>query len=273
MEPFYLIAECGVHWLGDVEKAKSMVVHAKGAGFDAVKFQCFSMEQIKGIKGMDLVGLLKNSVTEDTAKEIAEFAAKRELDFICTPMYLECIEWLAKHVKMFKIREFDSRPMLEYQQVPLIDKCIATLRKVLVSTTRLPADNFYLFHPAIEYLFCVPNYPTMLQDIDFSHFITGGFKGFSCHCPDPLAPLTAGILGARVIEVHVTLDKTNPKFVDNPVSFEFEAIGQVIKQLRRLEKCQIRLSPAMSGLVNRKQPTTSSTIRHLGQKYGDEPSE
>ena len=61
------------------------------------------------------------------------------------------------------------------------------------------------------------------------------FHGYSNHCPDIVAPLTAVILGAEIIEVHVTNNKTND-FVDNPVSFDFEELNLLMKLIYSYEK-------------------------------------
>ena len=38
----FIIAEIGVNWDGDFELLKEMMIHAKEAGCDAVKFQAFN---------------------------------------------------------------------------------------------------------------------------------------------------------------------------------------------------------------------------------------
>ena len=43
-----------------------------------------------------------------------------------------------------------------------------------------------------------------------------------------MAPLTAVILGAKIIEVHITSDKTK-NFFDNNVSFDYDEIKEIMK--------------------------------------------
>ena len=61
------------------------------------------------------------------------------------------------------------------------------------------------------------------------------FNGYSNHCPNILAPVVAVILGAKIIEVHVTSDKKK-NFIDNPVSFDFIELKEMVSQIRNCEK-------------------------------------
>ena len=61
------------------------------------------------------------------------------------------------------------------------------------------------------------------------------FDGYSNHCTHFLAPLTAAILGAQIIEIHVTSDKSK-KFFDNNVSFDYSELSNILKLIRLSEK-------------------------------------
>ena len=61
------------------------------------------------------------------------------------------------------------------------------------------------------------------------------FDGYSNHCPNILAPVTAVMLGANIIEVHITSDKEK-NFIDNPVSFDYNELEQMVNQIRNCEK-------------------------------------
>jgi N,N'-diacetyllegionaminate synthase len=60
------------------------------------------------------------------------------------------------------------------------------------------------------------------------------FDGYSNHCPHFLAPLTAVILGSKIIEVHITSDKSK-NFADNAVSFDYDELENLIKLIRLAE--------------------------------------
>ena len=82
-------------------------------------------------------------------------------------------------------------------------------------------------------MYCVPKYPCSLKDLDYSKI--NDFDGFSNHCPDIIAPLTAVILGSKIIEVHITLDRSKD-FIDNPVSFEPNELFDLVKLIRKSEE-------------------------------------
>ena len=60
------------------------------------------------------------------------------------------------------------------------------------------------------------------------------FNGYSNHCPHFLAPLTAVILGAEIVEIHITSNKSK-SFFDNNVSFDYDEIENLLKLIRLAE--------------------------------------
>ena len=82
-------------------------------------------------------------------------------------------------------------------------------------------------------MYCVPKYPCSLDEIDFKEI--SNFHGYSNHCTDITAPVTAAILGAEIIEVHVTADKTKD-YVDNNISFDFSELKLLINKIEKLNK-------------------------------------
>ena len=64
------------------------------------------------------------------------------------------------------------------------------------------------------------------------------FDGYSNHCPHFLAPRTAVILGSKIIEVHITSDKSK-NFVDNNVSFDYVELENVVKLIRLVETMKL----------------------------------
>jgi len=47
----------------------------------------------------------------------------------------------------------------------------------------------------------------------------------------------SAILGAQVIEVHITSDRQK-EFIDNPVSFDYKESFEIIKQIRNIERIE-----------------------------------
>ena len=116
---------------------------------------------------------------------------------------------------------------------PLFEKIIETNKEIIISCQKSPRDTMYFNRPQLKWLYCVPKYPCNLTDLDFSNM--KDFHGFSNHCRQIIAPVTAAILGAKIIEVHITSDKSKD-FVDNNVSFDYSELREMANLIRLSEK-------------------------------------
>lgn len=227
----FIIAEIGVNWDGDFNLVEDMMIHAKNADCNAVKFQAFN----KNIIGNhpEYERLMKTSISESNIEKIDNLAQKIGIEWFCTPMYPEAIDFLTPYVKRFKIREFDSRKLLENKTTDLMEKILETDKEIIISSQNSPENSKLYNNSKIKWLYCVPKYPCNLEDIDFSELEK--FDGFSNHCPQLIAPLSAAIRGAEIIEIHITSSKEK-NFVDNNVSFDYNELTDTIKAIRLSEK-------------------------------------
>jgi len=226
-----LIAEIGVNWDGDFQLLEKIISSAKKVGCQFVKFQSFNEEIIKGhpLKNR----LIKSSVSKDNIEQINTIAKSIGIEWFCTPMYLEAVDLLEPYVKRYKIREFDGRQILNDNETELFKKIKKTDKEIIISTNTSPKNSKFFSDPLLKFLYCVPKYPCSMSELDFSDI--SSYHGYSNHCPKILAPLVANILGADILEVHVTDDK-NKDFVDNPVSFDFNELGQLIDNIHDVKK-------------------------------------
>ena len=227
----FIIAEIGVNWNGDLNLVEDMMSHAKNTGCDAVKFQAFN----KSIIGNhpEYEKLMKTSISESNIETINDLSQSVGIEWFCTPMYAESINFLNPYVKRFKIREFDSRKLLENKTTNLIEKVLETGKEIIISSQHSLENSKFHNDPKIKSLYCIPKYPCNLIDLDFSELEK--FDGYSNHCPQIIAPLSAAILGAKIIEIHITSDK-NKNFIDNNVSFDYNELEKTIKLIRLFEK-------------------------------------
>jgi len=227
----FIVAEIGVNWDGDFILLEEMMIHAKNSGCDAVKFQSFN----KSIIGdhPEYKRLLKTSISESNIKTINDLSQTVGIEWFCTPMYAESIDFLDPYVKRFKIREFDSRQLLENKTTNLIEKVLETGKEIIISSQHSLENSKFYNNPKIKWLYCIPKYPCDLIDLDFSELKK--FDGYSNHCPQIIAPLSAAILGAKIIEIHITSSRTK-NFIDNNVSFDYNQLEEIVKLIRLFEK-------------------------------------
>jgi len=136
-------------------------------------------------------------------------------------------------VNRFKLREFDGRNLLDNSTTKLFERIKETGKEIIVSTEKSPKKCKFYNDPQIKWLYCIPKYPCELNEINFKEL--SDFDGYSNHSPNIIAPITSAVLGAKIIEVHVTLDKSK-SFVDNPVSFDNNELTLLVDSLRNIEK-------------------------------------
>lgn len=229
----FIVAEIGVNWDVDFKLLEDFLLNLKKSGCDAVKFQAYNMDMLKDHPLKER--LIKSAITESNVKEIDEISKKIGIEWFCTPMYPEAVAFLEPFVKRYKIRESDGRVLMKNTTSPLIDRILETEKEVIVSTNENPIKTEFYKNKKIKWLYCIPKYPCSLEEIDFKEIKK--FDGYSNHCDDIIAPLTAAILGADIIEIHATTDK-NKDYIDNPVSFDLNEIEELIKLIKASEKIE-----------------------------------
>ena len=227
----YIVAEIGVNWDGDFELAKKMIESAKTCGCDAVKFQAYDENIVKNHPQKER--LLKTTINKSNIERIDNLAKNVSMEWFCTPMYPGAVELLDPFVERFKIREFDARTLIKNEKSTLLDNIFNTNKQVIASSEVVPPTIDVYDGSKIKWLYCVPKYPCILEDLKLNHL--NEFDGFSNHCPDIIAPITAAILGSKIIEIHVTSDKSKD-FIDNNVSFDFTELAELIRLIRDSEK-------------------------------------
>lgn len=227
----FVVAEIGVNWDGDFDLAKEMMVKAKETGCNAVKFQAYEEEIVKDHP--ERIRLMKSTITKLNIDEINHLAKSVGIEWFCTPMYSDAVDLLEPYVHRFKITESDGRPLLENKKSKLFERVLKTDKEIFVSAEKTPRNSFFYERPNIKWLYCVPKYPANLEDFDFTNL--GDFDGFSNHCTHFIAPLTAAILGAEIIEIHITSDKSKD-FVDNNVSYDYSELKNLVELIRLSEK-------------------------------------
>ena len=230
----FIVAEIGVNWDGDFDLVKKMMLNAKQADCNAVKFQSFNEDTVKDHPQKER--LLKSSITEDNIYEIDRIANTVDVEWFSTPMYPDAVDFLDSFVKRFKLRFHDGVSLLENKTTKLFEKIISTKKEVIVSSQTSPLNSKFYENEQIKWLYVVPKYPCKIEDIDFTRIKE--FNGYSNHCPHILVPLAATIFGANIIEVHITSDKSGD-FVDNSVSFDFNELKNLVGLIRQAEKLSV----------------------------------
>jgi N,N'-diacetyllegionaminate synthase len=224
-----IVAEAGVNHNGSLQTAKQLVVAAKTAGAQAVKFQTFSAEALvtgdapkadyqienTGAEESQLQMLKNLELKESEFRELADFCRHEGIVFLSTPYGATDIrllaDWKVPAIKIASALAVEERFLKEAASlgVPLIVSTgMMSLAEVAVAVETLienAPDRFVLLQ-------CVTNYPSTVGSSNLRAMQVMGeaFRcpvGFSDHTETMLAGVLAVGMGACVLERHLTLDR------------------------------------------------------------------
>ncbi len=252
----YIIAEIGVNHNGSLNLAKKLILNAKKAGADAVKFQTFKTENLAHPKTEKTIYQKKNTSDKkenhfqmlqklelDFSKFVTlkKFSKKLNIGFISTPYDVESAKFLKKiGLKIIKVSSADLVDVSLNKFISSTD-CSVILSlgmanmKEINKTLKLYKNKN---KNKIALLHCVSNYPCKLSSINLS-FLKQLKKmkytyGFSDHSLSNLPAVMTIAMGGKIIEKHFTLNKkmTGP---DHRTSLDFEELKKFINDLRESE--------------------------------------
>ncbi len=256
-QPTYFIAEIGANFDGDLELAKKYAREAKRIGADCAKIQTFSAKKIvsrNAFASMKLKGVhgsWKRPVDEVFAE--VEFPHKWHKDFFeycwnigitpSTAAYdyaaVDLVDKLG--IEFYKIGSGDITWLEIVEYIALKGKpvVLATGASTLAEVDEAVRTIQKTGNKNLALLQCITNYPSKFESANINVLKTyqnafGAIVGYSDHTPDDVVPLGAVALGAKVIEKHITFDRTL-KGPDHPHSMTFEEFGRMIVRTRELE--------------------------------------
>ena len=259
MEKVIIIAEAGVNHNGDYELAKKMVVAAKEAGADYVKFQTAVPEKViskfaemadyqkvntgKVESQLDMCRRIHLKLTDYAP--LKKYCEEIGIKFISTPFDLDSIDVLDT-LKM----DFWKIPSGEITNYPYLVKIAKTKTPVVMSTgmceiheireaLQVLCDNG-LSMDKISLLHCNTEYPTPMKDVNLRAMNDlarefGVTVGYSDHTKGIEVPIAAVAMGAQIIEKHFTLDK-NMEGPDHKASLEPQELKAMVDSIRNIEQ-------------------------------------
>ncbi|MEH2944172.1 N-acetylneuraminate synthase [Lachnospiraceae bacterium KK002] len=252
-----IIAEAGVNHNGSLETAKQMVLAAREAGADYIKFQTFSPEklvsvfaekaeyqkQTTGTEESQLEMLKKLALTQKDFLELNEYCRQQGIGFLSTPFDLDSIHFLDK-LNM----DFWKLPSGEITNLPYLLEIAGTGKPVVMSTGMCDLEEIRQAvdclkkagTPELTLLHCNTEYPTPMEDVNLKAMAAMEREfhlpvGYSDHTKGIEIPIAAAALGACVIEKHFTLDRTM-EGPDHRASLEPEELKAMVTAVRNVEQ-------------------------------------
>ncbi len=206
------IAEIGSNHNQDLNRCFELIKEAKMIGVDAVKFQLFKAEKLW--KDKETIKKMKQwELPVSFIYDISQICAQFNIEFGCTPFYLNAVNILDDYVDFFKIGSY------ELLWLDLIKKCNETDTDLIISTgmanwkeIRQAINNINTLPAKISLLHCESSYPAMpkncgLKAIKKLKEIYPNYTiGWSDHTVSPGVIHSAIHNGADIIEFHFDID-------------------------------------------------------------------
>lgn len=262
--PVFVIAEIGQNHQGNIDTAKKLIAEAKRIGCNSVKFQKSCLKAKFTSKALERQYSGPNSfgTTYGEHKDFLEFSL-HEIELL--KRYSESLglyfsasamdevslnELISLNLPYIKIGSGDANNFLLLEKAaqihcPLIIstgmQTMSTIEQIVHIMNIHNKSNFALLH-------CVSSYPTkpencnlltiqMLQE-RFPNIVIG----YSGHEVVPFVSEAAVLLGAKIVERHITLDKLQ-KGSDHMCSLTPSEFETLIKNIRRYENDKLLKEP------------------------------
>jgi sialic acid synthase SpsE/sugar phosphate isomerase/epimerase len=250
-QPTYIIAEIGVNHNGITQLALRLIDIAVDAGADAVKFQKRRIDKLysrkylenanAGEKGLRyLLPILQQVELPDEAyDEIVAHCRKRGITFLCTPFDADSADFLDRYdVPAYKVASADMI------NLPLLDHLVKKSKPLILSTGMSRLEEVettvnFLKQRGAEFalLHCNSTYPAAFEDINL-RFMNQLRRydvpvGYSGHERGIAVSTVASVLGASIIERHLTLDRTMDG-PDHAASLEPQGFSKMVRDIHQV---------------------------------------
>lgn len=291
----YIIAELGSNHNGDMKIAKKMIIEAKEAGANCVKFQSWSKDSIFASKKYEDNYFIADdyrdrndytleeivdaySISEDELLDMKKFADEVGIDCTSTPFNKKEADFLVEKLEtpFIKVASMDlnNYPFLEY---------LAKKNKPMIISTGL--SELYEIDKAVKtiedagnknivILHCVSTYPPADNDVNLNNIKTLMLTypqypiGFSDHTLGTAIPLASVVLGVCLIEKHFTLDK-NMEGWDHKVSATKDEMKEIVENATRVSEALGSFRITATESDEKKKEFRRSIVLTRDMKQGD----
>ena len=251
----HIIAEIGINHNGDLDIAKRLIRLAAVAGCDSVKFQkrnpdvCVPEHQ-KNVMRDTPWGTMtyldykyKVEFGKEEYDEIDRYCKENNIQWSASPWDLDSLEFLMQYdLPYIKV------PSAHLTNRELLKACKKTGKKVIMSTGMSTEDEIeravaiMKWPPAGEFalLHCNSTYPAPIDELNLTCIQTLKEKydcevGYSGHEFRLGTSVATVLLGATIIERHITLDRTMWGS-DHMSAVEPQGLIKLVRGVRELEQ-------------------------------------
>jgi N-acetylneuraminate synthase len=269
MNKTLIIAEIGINHNGNLDLAEKLIDVASSAGCDFVKFQkrdiesCYTEEELNSPRESPWGKTFRTrkeglEFSEWQYDKIDEYCRKRKIGWFASPWDLKSIDFLSKYeMPWLKV------PSALITNMEFLEKCRMGIPIILstgMSTLKMVQEAVQVCDPSVI-LHCTSTYPSKAEELNLRSIprmmmeFPGKTIGFSNHSPGIIYMPVAVALGARVVEFHITLDRSMYGS-DQAASIEPEGVFKVVKYIRGVES-------ALGDGVKRIYPSEEPIVKKL----------
>ena len=216
-----IVAEIGWNHMGNMNLAKKMIIEAKKNGADFVKFQTWSVSNLKD-GSWDNDGrrkiYIKAELTKKKHEILKEFCVQKKIKFLTSVFNEKDINWLSK-LSNYAIKI----PSHEVYNIELIRRSLNKFKNVIISTGAAKWHEVLKIQKLINklkkqkqvcILHCVSTYPCELKNANLKRInsLKKLFKnvGYSGHCKGIQDGIASSFFNIKLIEKHFTINKNLP---------------------------------------------------------------
>ena len=273
--PCYVIAEIGINHNGDIELAKKLINVALGADCDAVKFQkrtinvVYTPEELAKPRESpfgNTNGDLKRGLEfeQDEYEEIDRYCREVKIDWFASCWDEASVDFIAQFkVPCFKIASAsltDDNLLRHTRAVGkpiLLSTGMSTMEEVDHAVEVLGKQDLALLHAC-------STYPAYYEELNLRvinvlkerYGVPVGYSGHETGLPSSVA---AAVMGACMIERHITLDRSMWGS-DHAASLEPNGITRLVRDIRLIEKSK---GDGVKRVLEREQPIIKK-LRRVG---------
>ncbi|MFN2112341.1 MAG: N-acetylneuraminate synthase family protein [Anaerolineales bacterium] len=249
--PVYITAEIGINHNGDINIAKELIDAAVEAGCDAVKFQkrtpelCVPPEQRDKIRETPWGNITymeyreKVEFGEDEYSEIVDYCHRNKIDWQASAWdepsvdFLEKFDPVVHKVASASLTDTALLQKIRAQGKPMIlSTGMSDMDQIKAAVDLVGTDDLILAH-------CTSTYPCPPEELNLRMIPTLrdlypcpiGYSGHEVGLPTTVA---AVVLGASLVERHITLDRAMWGS-DQAASIEPGGLRRLVKYIRVVE--------------------------------------
>lgn len=248
--PSYLIAEIGINHNGSLDIAKNLITVAKGAGWDAVKFQKRTIDIVYTAEELakprenpfgETNGDLKRGLEFglDQFREIDEFCREIEMPWFASCWDEPSVDFIDQFpVPCYKIASasLTDDSLLKHTRAKgkpiLLSTGMSTYEEIDHAVEVLGKEDLILLHTCSAYPSLYPELNLrLIPELKKRYGVPVGYSGHETGIPSSVASVA---LGSCIVERHITLDRSMWGS-DQAASLEPSGVNRLARDVRLVE--------------------------------------